>query len=48
VHLRECGPLPGCKHVFEQLIALDAAFPGISVAQFIRASALAVTTEGSA
>ena len=29
-HLRERGPLPARRHVFDQLIDLDVAFPGLS------------------
>lgn len=47
-HLIEHGPVPGCKHIFEQLLALSQAFPGITVIEFIAASAIAVRTEASA
>jgi hypothetical protein len=43
-HLREHGPLL-CKRSFQQLVDLDAAFPGITVVQFIRAGVIVLLTE---
>ena len=46
-HLRERGPLPACRHVFDQLIDLDVAFPGLSFRDFVVACGVA-SAEGAA
>ena len=47
-HLCERGPVPPSKLMFQQLVDLDAVFPGVTVADFVRAAVIAVMTEGSA
>jgi hypothetical protein len=46
-HLRQRGPLPGCQHIFDRLLELDRAFPGLSLRNFILAIAIA-SAEGEA
>lgn len=46
-HIRERGPQPGCRHIVEQLIALDDAFPDLSFRDFVVAF-MRAATEGEA
>jgi hypothetical protein len=46
-HVCEHGPIPGCQHIFEQLIKLDAEFPGLLFRDFVVACAIA-SAEGEA
>jgi hypothetical protein len=46
-HIRKRGPLPGCQHVFEQMLAVDIEHPGLSFCDFVVACAVA-SAEGEA
>jgi hypothetical protein len=46
MHMRACGPRLAYWHVFDELIELDIAFPGLTFRDFIRASVVACA-EGS-
>jgi hypothetical protein len=41
------GPVAGCQHIFDQLIALDAKFSGVLFRNFIVACTIA-SAEGQA
>jgi hypothetical protein len=43
LHLRAYGPLLADWHVFDQLIELDIAFPGLTFRDFLLASVVAGT-----